>query len=297
MNPDGGRRAWRDGADPETPGSVGHHGCVPVSSSLLAEFLAPDPGEWEPVTGGESGASVFHDHRQQRYAKVVSTAHVAELAAERDRSVWLGQTVIPSAPVLDWHESDAGACLVTRAVPGTPASHLDARALRRAWPSIADTVRALHRLDRDLCPFDRGLAQMMPLAEASVAEGRVIVEFLPVALQRTPPRQILDQIEAELPVRFDQERSELVVCHGDLCLPNILVDRNTGQVEALIDLGRLGRADPYGDIALLLATSREIWSDDEAMTRRADEEFAEIYGTSLDQERRDFYLRLDPLTW
>ena len=63
----------------------------------------------------------------------------------------------------------------------------------------------------------------------------------------------------------------------------------------LIDLGRLGTADPYGDIALLLATARETWSD-ASMARSAEEQFAEIYGTQLDPERRDFYLRLDPLT-
>ena len=137
---------------------------------------------------------------------------------------------------------------------------------------------------------------MLPLAEASVAEDRVVIEFLPRALQRTPPVQILEQIEAELPARLAEELTQLVVCHGDLCLPNILVDPSTGQVMALIDLGRLGRADPYADIALLLATARETWPD-ETMARQADQEFAEIYGTQLDPERQDFYLRLDPLTW
>jgi streptomycin 3"-kinase len=269
---------------------------VAISPSILAEFLLPDSGEWEPVAGGESGASVAYDRGQQRYAKIVSSAQVAELAAERDRSVWINQTTIPSAPVLDWRETDAGACLVTQGVLGVPASELDPRALRRAWPSVAVAVRALHGLSTDRCPFDRTLAQMMRLAHANVAEDRVVVGFLPVALQRTPPTQILEQIEAELPARLAQERTQLVVCHGDLCLPNILVDPDTSQVKALIDLGRLGTADPYGDIALLLATARETWSD-EAMARRADQEFAEIYGIELDQERRDFYLRLDPLTW
>lgn len=137
---------------------------------------------------------------------------------------------------------------------------------------------------------------MMSLAEATVAEDRVVVEFLPVALQRTPPARILEQIRAELPMRLAQERADLVVCHGDLCLPNILVDATTGQAEGLIDLGRLGTADPYGDIALLIATARQIWSD-EAMARRAEEEFASAYGADLDADRVDFYLRLDPLTW
>ncbi len=267
-----------------------------IDPSILAELLPPDSAEWEPVAGGQSGALVAYNRARHRYAKIVSSEQVAELAAERDHTVWINKTTIPSAPVLDWRETDAGACLVTQAMPGVPASELDARALRRAWPSIAVAVRALHDLATDRCPFDRTLKQMMPLAYASVAEGRVVVEFLPVALQRTPPTQILEQIEGELPVRLAQERAELVVCHGDLCLPNILVDPDTGLVTALIDHGRLGTADPYGDIALLVATARETWSD-EAMARRADQEFAEIYGTELDPDRQDFYLRLDPLTW
>jgi streptomycin 3"-kinase len=210
--------------------------------------------------------------------------------------VWLNQTGIPGARVLDWRESGAGACLVTQALKGVSASQLDAPALRRAWPSVVTVVRALHCLGTDQCPFERRLAQMMRLAEDTVAAGRVVVEYLPAALQSTPPAQILEQIRAELPIRLAQERDQLVVCHGDLCLPNILVDPATGQVTGLIDLGRLGTADPYGDIALLLATARETWPD-AATALRADQEFAEIYGAELDPERQDFYLRLDPLTW
>ena len=99
-----------------------------VSPSLVAEFLPPDSGEWEPVAGeGESGAAVFCDHGQHRYAKIVSSELVAQLSAERDRSVWLNEMAIPSAAVLDWRESDGGACLVTQAVLGVPASELDAQ--------------------------------------------------------------------------------------------------------------------------------------------------------------------------
>jgi streptomycin 3"-kinase len=267
-----------------------------VNASILAELLAPDSGEWVPASGGESGAFLAYDSVHQRYAKVVASSLVPGLIAERDRTVWFNETGIPGAVLLDWRESDAGACLVTRAVPGVPADRLDAPALQRAWPSVVATLQAVHGLATDRCPFDRGLEQMMALARATVAEGRVIVGFLPEALQHTPPVQILEQIEAELPDRLAQERAQQVVCHGDLCLPNILVDPSTDQVNALIDLGRVGTADPYADIALLLATARCTWPDEET-TRRADQDFAERYGSELDPERQDFYLRLDPLTW
>lgn len=267
-----------------------------LTPSALAEILPPGSGDWEPVLGGESGAAVLRERGQGCYAKVVPSERIIELAAERERTVWINDTDIPSARVLDWRETGAGACLITQAVPGVPANELDPASLRLAWPSVVGAVRALHGLATELCPFDRGLASMMSLAQATVREARVVVAYLPMALQHTPPTQILRQIEAELPLRLVDERDDLVVCHGDLCLSNILVDPSTGQVRAFIDMDRLGTADPYGDIALLLATARETWTD-EAMASRADQQFCQLYGTELDGDRQDFYLRLDPLTW
>ena len=265
-------------------------------SYIVAELLPPDETQWVPATGGESGAVVVHDRVGRRYAKVVGPAQAEELAAERDRIDWLNTTGVPGARVLDWRATDTGACLITQAVPGISADRLDAQTLRRVWPSIVETVRMLHSLPADECPFDRTLARVLPVARASVAEDRVHVEFLPSSLQHTPPGLILKQLEDELPKRIAQERSQLVVCHGDLCLPNVLVGPVTSQVTGLIDLGRLGTADPYADIALLLATARATWPGEET-ARRAEYDFAQLYGTELDPERQDFYLRLDPLTW
>lgn len=109
-----------------------------------------------------------------REARAGRSAHGT---GRRARSQHLDQSDChPQCTVLEWRESDAGACLVTQAVLGVPASQLAAPALLRSWPSVVATVRALHGLATDRCPFDRGLGHMMSLAEASVAEGRVVVE-------------------------------------------------------------------------------------------------------------------------
>ena len=78
-------------------------------------------------------------------------------------------------------------------------------------------TRRLHALDVGTCPFDRRLDVTL----ASVD--------LPLA-------------------RPDSE--DVVVCHGDLCLPNVLIDPQTFEVTGLIDLARLGVADRYVDLAI-----------------------------------------------
>ncbi|MFE7224117.1 APH(3'') family aminoglycoside O-phosphotransferase [Nocardioides sp. NPDC057577] len=270
---------------------------MPVDiSSIPAGLLPADGTDWQPVTTGESGAAVLHDRGRGRYAKLVAAVDAGELAAERDRIIWLGDSGLPAATVLEWRATDDGACLITSAVAGVPADRLDAAALGHAWAAIASIARRLHDLPTADCPFDRRLASMMPLARTTVIENRVQAEFLPVSMQHVQATEILGRLKDQLPQRQREEEIERVVCHGDLCLPNILIDPETMHVTGLIDLGRLGVADPYADISLLLANARETWPD-EVTARQADAEFAQRYGIELDAERQSFYLLLDPLTW
>ncbi len=107
---------------------------------------------------------------------------------------------------------------------------------------------------------------------------------------------VLDRLTRQVPRRREQEAADTVVCHGDPCLPNIILDPQPLDVSGFIDLGRLGLADRYADLALLLANARETWPDEE-QARAADMAFAERYGIALDHDRLGFYLHLDPLTW
>ncbi|MFI1227577.1 MULTISPECIES: APH(3'') family aminoglycoside O-phosphotransferase [unclassified Streptomyces] len=253
-------------------------------------------GDWRPVTAGESGAGVFVDAGATRYAKCVPAADTGELAAERDRIVWLSGRGVPGPQALGWYAGDAGACLVTSAVAGVPADQVPAEDLRASWEHIADAVRRLHEVPVSACPFPRGLDAVVAVARDVVARGAVNPEFLPVEQQDTPPAELLTRLTGEIPRRRDQAVADTVVCHGDLCLPNIILDPGTLKVSGFIDLGRLGSADRHADLALLLANARETWMD-ERRARAADVAFAERYGIALDQDRLRFYLHLDPLTW
>jgi streptomycin 3"-kinase len=258
--------------------------------------LGVGDGDWLPVTAGESGAAVFRSADATRYAKCVPAADAADLKAERDRVAWLNRQGVPGPRVLDWHSGDAGACLMTSAVSGIPADQVPAEDLQVAWERIADAVRRLHEVPVSQCPFRRGLDAMVAVACDVVARDAVNPEFLPVEQQHTPIAELLDRLTRQVPRRREQEAADTVVCHGDLCLPNIILDPRTLDVSGFIDMGRLGLADRYTDLALLLANARETWTDEER-GRAADMAFAERYGIALDHDRLRFYLHLDPLTW
>ncbi|MFX3232468.1 phosphotransferase, partial [Klebsiella pneumoniae] len=93
------------------------------------------------------------------------------------------------------------------------------------------------------------------------------------------------------------DSDDMVVCHGDPCMPNFMVDPKTLQCTGLIDLGRLGTADRYADLALMIANAEENW----AAPDEAERAFAVLFNVlgieAPDRERLAFYLRLDPLTW
>ncbi|WP_414945170.1 APH(3'') family aminoglycoside O-phosphotransferase [Amycolatopsis sp. cmx-11-32] len=262
------------------------------------EFLLArhHPGGWKPVTNGQSGAYVFRSADGSRYAKCVTGEQQGLLEQERDRVDWLSVSGIPGPEVLEWSADAGGAYLVTSTVEGVPADRLPAQALWRAWPSIIEGVRGLHALPAKECPFSRDLAQMFAIAQNVVARDKVNPEFLPVDQQQTRPAELLAQLAGQVDRRLVQEATDTVVCHGDLCLPNIILDPVAPNFVGFIDLGRLGRADPYADIALLLANAREIW-DDENQAIAADDALAGSHGITLDTDRQRFYLHLDPLTW
>jgi streptomycin 3"-kinase len=266
------------------------------SSDELLPVLPPGT-DWLPVGTGESGDRVFRRGDGAAYAKVATGERVALLDGERRRTAWLAATGIPCPAVLDWMEEEGSACLVTAAVPGVPASALSGPELARAWPAIARLVGALHDLPVTGCPFERRLATMFRLAEDVVARGAVNPDFLDSVDRGTSPAVLLGRLRDELPRRLAAEPGDLVVCHGDACLPNILLDPDTLRCTGLIDLGRLGVADRYADLSLLVANARESWDSPDQARTAFDTLFSLLALPHPDRERLDFYLRLDPLTW
>ena len=212
-----------------------------------------------------------------RYLKRYSFAQEMSLAAERDRLAWAA-TRLPVPTVLGYGSDATQEWLLTAGLPGVSAIAPDWRAdPPRLVPLLADALRRLHALPIDDCPFDCRLDVALPLARQRVAAGQV---DLARDVHRDHGELTVETALARLD-RLRLQREDLVVCHGDYCLPNLLIDQN--KVSAYLDLGKLGVADRWWDLAV--ATWSVTWN----LGPGWEDLFLEVYGVSRDPERIAFY--------
>ncbi|MBL0888481.1 aminoglycoside 3'-phosphotransferase [Myceligenerans indicum] len=179
--------------------------------------------------------------------------------AEAGRLAWVRRyAVVPR--VLDVGRGDDGAWLLTEELRGTsaidPRWRADPHAAARA---IGAGLRRLH---------DAAPVATCPFTWAPAARTAALAREARAAVGPPPP---VDR---------------LVVCHGDACVPNTLL-HDDGTFAAHVDLGELGVADRWSDLAV---ASRSV-------TRRfQDPRLAHVffagYGIDPDPERIDYYRRL-----
>lgn len=180
------------------------------------------------------------------------------LADEAERMRWL--TGRFPAPVPEACGADAdGEWLVTQAIDARSA--VDPRWLAdpaNAVRAIGIGLRRLHdELDASTCPFSWDVPERVAIMRRDGVEVR--------AAHLEPP-----------PV------DRLVVCHGDPCAPNTLVD-DAGRFAAIVDVARLGVADRWADLAV--ASMSLDWNYGEGWQPA----FFDAYGIEPDPGRLAYY--------
>jgi kanamycin kinase len=191
----------------------------------------------------------------RQFVKTAPPEYPHLLAAEAERLGWAGEfvTVPQVLGVADGWLHTAGL---------TGRSAVDARwqaQPRTAVHAIGAGLRLLHdRLPVPDCPFDwsvptRLVREVPPAARAALADA--------------PPVD------------------ELVVCHGDACAPNTLID-DDGTVSGHVDFGELGVADRWADIAVALLSLT--WNFGAGW----EDALLQAYGIAADPMRIAYYQRL-----
>lgn len=221
----------------------------------------------EAVWLNEAGGVTFRltsVHGGVRFAKTSRiSAGGGGLSAEAERLAWAAQYArVPE--VLENGTDDEIEWLVTRGLRARSA--VDERWLRHpevAVRAMGRGLRALHEaLPVDDCPFDWSVDERLARATAGATS------------------EIAESMTAQQP-----PIDRLVVCHGDACAPNTLLT-DAGEFAAHVDLGRLGVADRWADIAI------GAWSTEWNFGAGWDGLFYKSYGVGPDLERIAFYRQL-----
>lgn len=243
---------------------------------------------WERDPGGESGGVIYRVAAANGACMILKYGEGAVADAVADEAIrlrWLQGRVPTVRAVSTVVEADA-AWLLTTAAPGKTGDAWIEESpdfLPQVIRGFATLLRMLHALPTNECPFDASAAVRLAAARRLVSAGLVDeTDFGDDHLGMSAGDVLA---EAELLACHATGR---VVTHGDFSLGNVLLDV-TGRVTACIDVGRVGVADPYQDIAILWENLGEFGEG----ARRCF--LAEVGIDVLDDPRLRFHRTLDEL--
>lgn len=214
---------------------------IPVRlRDLLADY------EWQQDARGRSSAHVFRleaDGRAPVYLKTELVDPLGELAGEVARLRWLTSQGLACPDIIAHARDDEREWLLMSALPGNDFVSAELMSPADRVRLLADALRRLHAIDIAACPFDHRLANRIGEARARLLAGCVDEDDFDETRLGRSGQDLFCELEEKRPVTED-----LVVTHGDACLPNFIADGTS--FSGYIDCGRLGIADRHQDMAL-----------------------------------------------
>jgi kanamycin kinase len=212
-----------------------------------------------------------------RYLKVRAVEEAPPLADEAVRLDWARDHLRVPAVVDHGTHGDVG-WLLLDGLPGRDATAPELkRRPDRLVPVLARGLRRLHdELPVDACPFRLTVEGAIAAVRRRVAEGRAEHADLHAEFRHLSLDDALTTLETLAP-----DTEDLVVCHGDYCFPNVLIEGD--EVTGYLDLGELNVADRWWDVAVAS------WSTTWNVGPGWEGLFLDTYGIEPDRRRITFY--------
>jgi len=255
---------------------------LPFSLQELEGYFGFSIQSMEEITGGCSMSSVYRIQGDQTsILKLSHLDHQENLGQEAEVIRWLGDyTSVPEA--LFYGQVAGYELLHLSLIEGDCASDLpDPRAVVRAY---ARGLKRLHSIPVGDCPFDGRLESRISAARERVEKNLVDEADFDEERQGQSAIQVLTEVDRKY---LDLEEDP-VVCHGDYCLPNLILKQDYS-FSGFIDLSRAGVSDRFQDLAL---AHRSILAN---FGFEYSQMFFQEYGIKPDDSKIAFYCLLDEL--
>lgn len=205
------------------------------------------------------------------------------LNSEQKRLLWLeSKLLVPR--VIAYSSLEKQEYLLLTEVPGFPAD--DKKWLTNIHSLVemlAEQVHVIHSLPPIGCPFDARLDTLMANAERIVRHQLLDSRYLSEAYRHRSINDLYINL-----LQLHPANEQIVFTHGDLCLPNILIQRGTSV--GLVDCGGAGLSDPHRDLALLVRSIRSNFGE------KCVRLFFNAYGHEVNEQKIEFYTMLDQFT-
>ncbi len=232
--------------------------------------------------GMESSQVFIYDHLNL-VLKV--NQNMNDYLSELEMMKWLdGKLLVPK--VIEYGESNDLYYLLMTKIDGLMS--LDEGLIRNPEAlidTLVDGIKSFWKLPVDQCPIDNRIQNKLKIAKYNIENNLVdIKDWDDEIIQGRfhTPMELYDYL------LINQMEEELVVSHGDFCLPNIFIKDQ--KINGFIDLSRAGVADIYQDISLLIRSFNfNAKSNDYKKT------IINKLGIKFDVKKCDYYLLLDEL--
>jgi kanamycin kinase len=253
----------------------------PFGAPRIPPAILDNYASWvfTPVSVHESKSIMYRlaQNGEIRFLKVVRNGWFPSAEAEAKRAVW-ARDYIPVPEIIEFGISDDTTWLLSSGIVGADAT---SERFRSDIPGLVQrlgaALRYFHAMPVVACPFSFRLDDALMHAHQRLRRGEIdsTRDFHPEHVALTPSAAVR-KLMATRPASED-----VVVCHGDYCVPNILF-RDTA-LAGFVDLGELGTADRWWDLAV--ATWSVTWNFGPGYETM----LLDSYGVELDEERSQFY--------
>lgn len=231
---------------------------------------------------GHSGDQVYFlsNNKQNYYLKISKSEEILnEVKAYRYLE---GKINVPK--VYEFVEKEGHYFLLMSEVKGRMISDLLTESVEDTIQLYAKVLKLLHDLPIEGYPIQTNLPEILKKAKENMSEIDINT------LEEITKQRGLEATFERLIELYPNKR-DLVICHGDFCMPNVLVGEQVG----FIDLGRSRIDDRYQDIALAL---RSLKMNIETLHLPYLDEYTTLflntYGIQkLDKRKCEFYFLLD----